>query len=67
MLKFRAKIVTFHVLGPITPNGPFRAKKRACRPLEAIPLSGVGERKLRAASTDPVAKVSERFESIGPL
>ena len=48
-------------------NGPFRAEKRAWRPLEAVPLSGVAERKLRAASTDPVAKVSERFESIGPL
>ena len=45
----------------------FRAEKRAWRPLEAIPSSGVNGKKLRAVGTDPVAKVSDRFEPLGPL
>ena len=45
----------------------FRAEKRAWRPLEAIPSSGVNGRKLRAVGTDLVAKVSDRFEPLGPL
>ena len=61
------KLSLFTFWAPSAQNGPFWAEKRAWRPLEAVPLSGVGERKLRAASTDPVAKVSERFELIGPL
>ena len=61
------KLRLFTLWAQAAQNGPFRAEKRAWRPLEAVPLSGVGERKLRAASTDPVAKVSELFESIGPL
>ena len=67
MPKFTAKLCTFTFWAKKGQNGPFWAEKRAWRPLEAIPSSGVDERKLRAVGTDPVAKVSGRFEVLGPL
>ena len=44
----------------------FRAEKWVWRPLEAIPSSGAAERKLWAVRADPMAKVSDRFERLGP-
>ena len=45
----------------------FWAEKWAWRPLEAIPLSGAVEGKLRAVRADSVAKVSDHFGPPGPL
>ena len=67
MLKFRAKIVTFHVLGPISPKRAVSGRKTGVEAARGHTAGRCDERKLRAVRTDPVVKVPDRFEPLGPL